>query len=154
MFGKVKKWLGIEGVKVEIHAPEQVREKSGVIEGKLQFMSMNPQTVTSITMTLIEKYARGRGAEKLIDEYEIASIEMEEEFEVPAEDIMEVDFSIPFKLIKSDMDAFGDRNFLFRGIAGTAKYLQSAKSVYRIEVEAKVRGVALNPIDKKTIKIK
>ena len=154
MFGKVKKWLGIEGVKVEIHAPEEVREKTSVIEGQLRFMSMNTQTVTYIKMTLVEKYFRGRGTEKLIDEYKISSIEMEEEFEVPADEILEVDFALPFELIKSDMDQFGDRNFLFKGIAKGAKYLQAAKSEYRIEVEAKVKGVALDPIDQKKIKIK
>ena len=34
MFGKLKRWLGIEGVKVELHIPEKVKASMmGVVEG-------------------------------------------------------------------------------------------------------------------------
>ena len=154
MFGKVKKWLGIEGVKVEILAPETVKASDGAIYGNLHFHSLNSQTVTSITMRVVERYSRGRGAEKLIDEYLLGEIHMEESFEVPAEEILEIDFELPFSLIKSDVDEFGSKNILFKGLANAAKYARAAKSDYRIEVEVTVKGVALNPIDKKAIDIK
>lgn len=154
MFGKVKKWLGIEGVKVEINAPETVKATDSAIYGNLHFHSMNTQTVTSIRMKLIERYERGRGQEKLIDEYLLGEIHMEDSFEVPADEILEVEFDLPFKMVQSDMEEFGSKNFLFRGLASAAKLARGAKSTYRIEVEATVQGVALNPIDKKNIVIK
>lgn len=154
MFGKVKKWLGIEGVKVEIFAPETVKSKDGAIYGNLRFHSMNTQTVTSIHMKLLERYTRGRGADKLIDEYLLGEIKMEESFEVPEDEILEIDFELPFSLIKSDVEEFGSKNILFRGLANAAKMARAAKSEYRIEVEATVQGTALNPIDKKSVIIK
>lgn len=154
MFGKVKKWLGIEGVKVEIFAPETVKAKDGAIYGNLRFHSMNTQTVTSIQMKLIERYTRGRGADKLIDEYLLGEIHREEDFEVPEDEILEIEFELPFKMVQSDVEEFGSKNILFKGIANAAKIARAAKSEYRIEVEVKVKGVALNPIDKKSIIIK
>ncbi len=154
MIGRVKKWLGIEGVKLEIViAPEQ-RRRSGKVEGRLRFQSLNAQTVTSIRIALVEKYTRGRGKEKLIDEYELGEINLKQTIEVPAEEIVEIPFTLPFKLIKSEMDEFGDRNFLYGGVARAAKAIQSVRSDYRLEAEAKVKGVALNPFDKKFIKLK
>lgn len=154
MIGRVKKWLGIEGVKLEIViAPEQ-RRRSGKVEGRLRFQSLNAQTVTSIRIALVEKYTRGRGKEKLIDEYELGEINLKQTIEVPAEEIVEIPFTLPFKLIKSEMDEFGDRNFLYGGLARAAKAIQSVRSDYRLEAEAKVKGVALNPFDKKFIKLK
>ena len=151
MIGRVKKWLGIEGVKLEIViAPEQ-RRRSGKVEGRLRFQSLNAQTVTSIRIALVEKYTRGRGKEKLIDEYELGEINLKQTIEVPAEEIVEIPFTLPFKLIKSEMDEFGDRNFLY---GRAAKAIQSVRSDYRLEAEAKVKGVALNPFDKKFIKLK
>jgi len=153
MIGKVKKWLGIEGVKLELDLPDEVQAKEGILHGKLSFQSMNAQTVQWIKIVLIERYSRGRGTEKLVDEYEIGKREMDIEFEVPPEEIVEVDFSLPFEMIKSEVDEFGDRNFIYGGVAKAAKFLRAAKSDYRIEAEAVVKGVALNPFDKKPVKL-
>lgn len=154
MFGKVKKWLGIEGVKLELVLPEEVLEKEGVVRGALRFQSMNPQTVTSIKVVLIERYTRGRGADKLIDEYELGSIAQQKNIEVPANEALAVDFELPFKVVRSEMEEFGKRNFLFGGLAKVAKMTRAVKSEFRIEAEAKVKGVALSPFDRKAIVIK
>lgn len=153
MFGKVKKWLGIEGVKLELVLPEEVSARDGQIAGKLRFMSMNAQTVTYIKVVIIEKYSRGRGSEKLIDEYELGNIELYEPFDVPAEEMVEIDFTLPYKIVKSDIEEWGDRNPLFGGLAKLAKNVNAVHSSFRIEAEAKVKGTALNPFDKKEIKI-
>jgi hypothetical protein len=154
MFGKVKKWLGIEGVKLELELPEEVWEADGVIRGKLRFYSMNPQTVTYIKVILIEKYTRGRGKEKLVDEYELGEIHLDQIIEIPEYTPVEVDFSLPFTMVKSEVDDFGGRNLLFGGIAKAARALHNVKSEYRVEAEAKVKGTALNPFDKASLRIK
>lgn len=154
MFGKVKKWLGIEGVKIEILLPEAVRRRDGIVEGKLRFHSMNTQTVTNVKVAMFEKYSRGRGAEKLIDEYKLGEIELAETFEVPEGEIVEVDFELPFQLVKSEIDEFGSKNFLFRGISNLAKTANAVKSYYRVEATAKVKGTALNPFDSQPLNLK
>lgn len=154
MLGKVKKWLGIEGVKLELVLPEEVEAGPREINGSIRFQSLNPQIVTSIKIMLIEKYTRGRGKEKLIDEYELGVAEIRRTIEVPAEELVEVAFSLPFTIARSNIDEFGNRNFLFGGFAKAAKTLRAVKSEYRVEAEAKVAGVALNPFDRKGIRIK
>ena len=154
MFGKVKRWLGIEGVKIELVLPEEVSVRSGSLAGKIQFYSMNTQEVKSVRVKLVEKYTRGRGKEKLIDEYLLGDIELVQTIEVPEHEMVEIDFTLPFSLIKSDMDEFGDKNFVYGGLAWAAKRFSSVKSEYRVEAEATVKGTALNPIDKKSIKVK
>lgn len=154
MIGRVKKWLGIEGVKLEIVVAPEQRQKLEVVEGRIRFQSLNAQTVTGIRIALVEKYTRGRGKDKLIDEYELGEISIDQTFEVPPEEVVEVPFSLPYKLVKSDVDQFGDRNFLYGGLAKAARAIQAVRSDYRIEAEAKVKGVALNPFDKKFIKLK
>jgi hypothetical protein len=153
MFGKVKRWLGIEGVKIEMLLPDQVTGSLGVIEGKLKFESMNTQTVTKIKLTLTEKYIRGRFKNKLTDQYKLGEIELEQNIEVPAHEVILIDFELPFSIVKSDMDEFGDKNFLLKKLVNTAKALKNVKSEYFIEAEAAVNGTALNPFDKQQIKI-
>lgn len=153
MLGKVKKWLGIEGVKVELILPDEVKADDGVIEGKLRFQSMHTQKVKSIKLILTEKYTRGRFKNKLSDLYKIAEVEQKEDLTIPADDPVEIDFALPFSVVKSDMDEIGDKNIVFRKLVGAAKKIKNVKSEYSLEVEATVEGTALNPFDKKVINI-
>ncbi len=153
MFGKVKKWLGIEGVKLELILPDMAFEQVGAVSGKIRFYSKNTQAVTRIRLVMIEKYSRGRGKERLVDEYLLGEATLEQRFDVPAEDVLEIDFTLPFELVKSRVDEFGDKNFITGGLMKLAKTLRNVSSEYRIEAEAKVEGTALNPFDRKTLKV-
>ncbi len=151
MIGKVKQWLGIEGVKLELEIPDGQVLSSGTVGGFIRFQSMNPQTVTGIRVVIIERYSRGRGEEQLIDEYELGRLEIKDTFEVSPESPVERTFQMTFEPLESDVDRWGNRNVLNRQFAKAARWFRKAKSQYRIEAEAKVKGVALNPFDKKTV---
>jgi len=153
MIGRVKQWLGIEGVKLELLIPEELEGAQGSFAGRLRFQSMNTQQVTFIKIALIERYSRGRGQEKLVDEYELGKLEIAKEIEIPAGRIVEIPFSLNFSLVHSVFDEM-ERTFLLGGIAKAAKLLNAVKSEFRIEAEAKVRGTALNPFDKKLVSVK
>lgn len=151
MFGKVKQWLGIEGVKVELHVPDKIEANDNTVDGAIRFYSMHEQTVKSVRVRLIEKYKRGRRVNKLVDEYTLGEIELLQEIEVPAHEYVEVDFSLPFNRALSEMDAIESKNFLFKGAIKTAKLIRGVKSEFRIEAEADVRGTALNPFDSRDL---
>lgn len=153
MFGKVKKWLGIEGVKVELVLPEMAFEQVGAVSGQLIFHSKNRQTIQSVHLKMIERYSRGRGKEKLVDEYLLGEIALTRRIDVPAEEALAVDFTLPFQLKKSNVDAFGDKNLLTGGLVSLAKKFSNVNSEYRVEAEALVEGTALNPFDRKVLKL-
>ena len=151
MFGKVKSWLGIEGVKLELSLPEELKYSDGLVTGKIFMSSMNDHTVNSIQIKLVEKYSRGKKEEKLTDEFELGNIEMVQDIKIPANKKIQLSFKLPFKPRKSDMDELEDSNILMGGIVKAAKWLEGVSSVYRVEASAKVAGVALDPFDKELI---
>ncbi len=153
MFKKVKKWLGIEGVKLELILPEKVQETAGVVNGKIRFLSMNVQEINYVKVVMIERFSRGRKDEKMTDEYRLGEIVLEQKIEIPKETPVDVDFSLPFELVKSEMDKLEDKNLIFSGLVKVAKKLRAVKSAYYIEAEAKASGTALNPFDKKLIEV-
>lgn len=153
MFGKVKRWLGIEGVKLELQLPEQVDGAGGLIEGRILFHTMHTQTVKSIRLVLHEKYTRGRFKNKLIDQYKIAETELNDEIIIHADEPVSVAFQLPFTIVKSDMDELADKNFVLRKLVGAAKLAKNVKSEYTLEAEAEVEGTALNPFDKKVVNV-
>lgn len=153
MFGKVKRWLGIEGVKVELLVPDEISARSGQIEGSLRLYSMHEQTVLSIHVKVVERYKRGRRKNKLVDEYTLGEVELVRDITVPEHEAVEIDFSVPFEPMKSNMDTMEEKNVVYRGVARTAKFLKGVRSVHRIEAEARVKGTALNPFDSKEFKL-
>lgn len=153
MLGRVKNWLGIEGVKLELVLDERPLAFPNRLEGQIRLKSIRPQTVLSVTIVLIERYSRGRGEDRLVDEYQLGSIQLTDIIEVAPGEVVERPFSLPFERIQSDVDTFGGRNLLFNGMARLARWSRKVESEYRLEAEAEVKGVALNPFDRKSVKI-
>ena len=155
MFGKVKKWLGIEGVKLQLIIPEEVEaiEGKGTVSGSIRFFSKNTQKVTYLRVVMIEKYTRGRKDDQRTDEYELGEIELSNPIDVPAEQAIEIKFTLPFEVNQSEMDELGNQNILMGGLIKTAKWWQNVDSEFRILAEARVEGTALDPFDQQNIKV-
>ena len=154
MLRKVKDWLGIEGVKIELILPDEVDIEQKYIKGKIRLYARHAQTVESIHLKMTERYSRGRGKEKRVDEYEIGEVSLVQEIDVTPEQEVDLEFTLPYTLVKSDIEEFGDKNFLYGGIAKLAKRLRNVYSEYHIVAEAKVKGTALNPFDKKEVVVR
>lgn len=154
MFGKVKNWLGIEGVKLEISVAEEFNINDGKIVGSIRLQSLSDQKITKLTIRLIEKYRRGRKKEILTDEYILGEINLEKEIKITPETGLEIDFDLPFETRQSEIDEFGNRNIFTGGLAKLVKLAEAVNSDYRLEAEAEITGVALNPFDKKVVVLK
>jgi len=154
MLGKVKDILGIEGVKVEVVCPEVIPDGVDVLEGIIKLTTVREQEVKSISIKLIEKYARGRKDKRLIDEYVLGEFESKKTIKVyPGEEQL-IDFKLEFTRAKSAMDKLQDDSLVYRGLISVAKFFKKVKSTHRIEGSADVKGTKLDPTFKKPIKIR
>ena len=152
MIGKMKQWLGIEGVKLELIVTPEFSPEQGRVSGTIRLTSKNAQTVTAFKLALIEKYTRGRDEEVLVDEYELGTHVIRRAVEVPAGAVpVDIEFVFPFDRVTSPVEEFGRRNPLFKGMAWIANKTRNASSEFRIEAEAQVKGVGLNPFDKQIL---
>jgi len=153
MLRRVKDWLGIEGVKIELVLPERIAAGDIHIKGFIRFKTKHSQTVHSVRLRLMEKYSRGRRKNKLIDEYVLAEKTINTKLKIPENDSVDLDFELPFEMLKSKMDQFADKNIFTKNLAKVAKKMKGVRSEFRIEAEANVAGTALNPIDSKDVVI-
>ena len=152
MIGKMKQWLGIEGVKLELLLPDNFDPNQRSVNGTIRLTSKNAQSVSAIKIALIEKYSRGREDSALVDEYELGSTVLREAVEVPGDAVpIDIPFTLAYNPMPSPVEEFGNRNLLFKGLAWVAKQTRNANSEFRMEAEAQVRGVGLNPFDKKIL---
>ena len=154
MFGKVKKILGIEGVKLEIIVPDKVSREAGIVTGAVKLTSLSDNNlIESIQLKLVEKYSRGRGESKLINEYIMGTLLKKENITISKNDILEIPFELEFVYIKSEMDKMGESNFIARGLVGLAKKARGVHSDYKLIAEANIKGTTLHPFDSKPINL-
>jgi len=152
MFKKIKQFLGIEGVKMQVILPEEINSREGLVTGEVEFSTMNTQRISLITVKLIERYTQGRRKEKRTEEFVLGEVVIDDAFMVYPEEDVFVEFELPFSKVQSSMDARAARGGLVGGLAKIAKAAHGAKSEYRIEAEAKVAGTALSPFAKADVK--
>lgn len=148
VFGKVKEWLGIEGIKLEIKLSDDMAKSDGKITGILKYSTKNTQQVLNTTIRLSEEYSRGRGKTKKTDTYMIAELEINGSFMVYPEDIKEIPFTLTFNNVESEMDKLQSKGGLTGALAGMAKKAKGVKSKFIVEAESDIAGTALNPFDK------
>lgn len=154
MFGKVKKILGIEGVKLELIVPEEASKDSGIITGFVKFTSLSDDNlIQSIQIQLIEKYTRGRGEAKLINEYTMGDLVKREDIKISKNDVIEVPFELNFVFVKSEMDKMEENNFFTKALVRMAKKAKGVQSEYSVRAEATIKGTTLSPMDQKNIKL-
>jgi len=154
MFGKVKKILGIEGVKLELIVPDKVSREAGIVTGAVKLTSLSDNNlIESIQLKLVEKYSRGRGESKLINEYIMGTLLKKENITISKNDILEIPFELEFVYVKSEMDKMGESNFIARGLVGLAKKARGVHSEYKLIAEANIKGTTLHPFDSKHINL-
>ncbi len=154
MFGKVKKILGIEGVKLELIIPEEASKDAGIITGFIKLTALSDDNLLqSIQIQLIEKYSRGRGDSKLINEYIMGDVIKKEDIKISKNDVIEIPFELDFVFVKSEMDKMEESNIFSRALVKLAKKAKGVQSEYSIRAEAKIKGTTLSPMDQKNIKL-
>lgn len=154
MLNKLKRVLGIEGVKVFLDTPEILDKNESVYTGKIILSSITDAIVEQINIKLLEKYERGNKQDKRIDIYEIGNLSITENILIKANTTKEIEFTLHYFLPKSEMDVLGEKNLIFKGIVFAAKSLKKVKSEFSVEVEVLVKDTRLHPFDKKILKIK
>jgi len=152
MFGKIKQFLGIEGVKMQVIVPDEVSSRTGVVQGEIEFSTMNTQRISYITVKLIESYTQGRRKDKRTQEFVLGETMIDDAFMIYPEEDVVVEFELPYKKVQSNIDAMVDRGGIKGSLAKLAKTARGARSEFRIEAEAKVAGTALSPFARTTVK--
>ena len=152
----VKQWVGIGGVKFELQCDAQypIGQGTGNVGGKLLLTSKSDQHVTKIEVKVVEEKTTGRGAEKSTREYDLGKITLpNSEFDIKAGETKSVDFSCPFKVVKSMNDAMKDKGGALGALGKGLAMMEAEKTAYYVKVNGHVKGTAMGPSASKPIQL-
>lgn len=144
MIDRVKKFFGIEGIKVEMSIDTPVPLSTGVINGTLSIEGLRNELITEVNFELHETYTQGRFKSKKTERFLVEEIEIPLNLIISAGEKRVHPFSIQFDPIKSSIDRWGEKNLLTKGIASIAKFSKGVKSQYQLTAVVKSKGAGLH----------
>lgn len=145
MLKKLKNMFGIDGVKVSISAPDKLLLNGEPLNFVLNVSSKSDLVLDHVSIKLIEKYKRGWGDAKLIDEYVLYESVEELDMLIASDEILSAPLKVYFDYNKSEIERLGEKTLL-KPFVKLAMLAKRVKSTFRLEVTAKVKGVKMNPL--------
>lgn len=152
-FSSIKNKLGIGGVKVELQCPGQVAKADGQVVGKVVLTTKSDQEVVGIKITITEQYSTGRGDEKTEKTFTLGELNLPGGFSIKTGETKEVPFTVPFALLKSNNDELKEKGGALGTLGKLGSFANAEKSAYFVEAEVDVKAAALDPSDKKEVKL-
>ena len=149
----IKNKLGIGGVKVKLQVPGQIAKDNREAEGKIILTSKSEQEIVDIEVKFLEEYTTGRGDDEQTKELELGAVKLPGGFTIAAGETKEVSFTVPFEIIKSNADELKEKGGALGAIGKLGKFANNEKSSYFIEADVDVKSAALDPSDKKEVKL-
>jgi len=153
MFGKIKQALGIGTIKVELTVPAQVRRSDGTLQGSIKLTAKSDQEVTKLQIKLIESYTTGRGEEKKTRDFDLGELELPQQLVMKSGEVKSIDFQLGYSLLKSNNDLLKERGGALGTLGKIGAFANNEKSEYFVTAVADVKGTALDPSDRKQIRL-
>ena len=152
-FQTIKNKLGIGGVKVTLQVPGQVAKTTGVVEGKVTMTTKSEQEIKEVVVKIFEEYTTGRGDDKKTKTFDLGVVKIPGGFTLKPGDTKEISFSLPFEIIKSNNDDLKDKGGVMGALGKMGSFASNEKSAYFVEADVDVKAAALDPSDKKEIRL-
>ncbi len=149
----IKNKLGIGGVSVALQVPAQISKNAGTAQGKIVLTTKSEQEIVSLTVKMIEIYTTGRGEEKKEKEYTLGEMKLPGGFSIKTGETKEIPFNLPFALLKSNNDDLKEMGGAMGTIGKLGAFANNEKSEYFIKAVADVKSAALDPDDKKPVRL-
>ena len=147
MLTRLKNYLGVEGVSLALDVTAGLDFATGRLPGTLLVHTLRPQTVRHLTLQLTERYTRGRGEHKRIDDYTLGELELSRAIPVDAREEVAIPFVLRFAERPNRLQrSLPDVPLLRRALSSVAHRAAGVQSVYTLTALASVEGVALDPV--------
>ncbi len=150
---KIKNKLGIGGVKVNLQFPGHASKESKQIEGKVVLTTKSEQEIIEVKIKLVEEFTTGRGDNTSTKSFDLGVVKFSERYIIKPGEIKEIPFVLPFELLKSKADSLSEKRGVVGKIGKVSKFVSNEKSTYQVKATADVKSAALDPFDKKDIRL-
>lgn len=143
MVARIRQWLGIGGVNLQLIVDTNIPKDANQIIGKVLLTSKSDQHVLGITIKIFSSHQERHNNSTTTHRHELGRVQLNENFDIKPSEMKE----IPFILTCQNPEGFLST---LRGMGGVMGALGNIVSVldnhrYYVEASANVKGTALQP---------
>jgi hypothetical protein len=150
-FGKIKQFLGIGTIKMELDVQPSVDLESRLIQGKLKVTGKSDQAIKDIELSFDETFSTGKSDAKSSSKLNWGKMTLAG-FDIKKDEVKEIEFELPFSYAKSSNEAMADKGGIVGGLGKVGTFLDGEKQKYELTATANVKGVTLPPLVSKELK--
>lgn len=151
ILGKIKQFLGIGTIKMELDMQPTIDLESRLLTGKLRVTGKSDQAIKDIELSFDETFSTGKSDDKSSSKLNWGKTSIAG-FDIKKEEVKEIEFELPFTYAKSSNEAMADKGGLVGGLGKVGSFLDGEKQKYEITATANVKGVTLPPLVSKELK--
>ena len=144
-FQKVKQFLGIVGVKVDVQVGDTFSKSGNTIQGKVIITSKSDQQILSVEVGFEEVWRIGKGENETMKTFDLGEWKSEQEFTIKAGETREFPFTLNYSMVKSDNDRMMESSKVGKALGGLGKMMDGEKSNFWLKAMADVKGAAFDP---------
>ena len=150
LWGTIKGWLNIGGVKVKLEGvPQTLPKPSGEVSGKVHLVTKDAKHVLKMIYQLVEEKTTGRGDDKETEELVLGECVVADEFDLSPGEEKSFDFSFPYDL----PNRLADQKGALGALGKMGSFASGEKFAYCVVAKCDVKGTALDPSAKSTVKL-
>ena len=154
LFDKMKNFVGIDTVGVEVVVTESLSSATESINGTVIITGKSEQTVKRIIVNLIEKYKYKNQENSIVtSDYQLGEITLEEEFKIAKDEIKKIAFNLPVKTIE-DKGFYSKEEIEKMKNNKLSKYIVENTSTYFISAVADVEAAKIDPAGRAEVSFK
>ena len=142
LFGKIKDKLGVGGVRAELQQiPDSLARDGGSIQGNLVLTTKSDQEISTIKVIVQERLHK---QDKSINEYTVASVNLEGNFQIQEGETKEMSFTLDYPTLMTVGDVLKAQDNMYKPLE---------RSTWRVEAQVDVKAAAIDPSDKVDVSI-
>lgn len=145
-FDKVKQWLGIGGVKIDLQLDPNITWQTTHVAGKIVLTTKSQQTINQAKVKMTDIYKYKIGDSYRTKEYPMGNIEIPGTLVINPGETKAIDFDLPIAFHKSAEDKLKEEGGVLKALGTAGSFLKGSSDQYVLEASVDVVGTALDPV--------
>jgi hypothetical protein len=152
MFSKLKQFVGMVGITVELDIPGNLAKDASALTGTVRVIAKQDQHITRVTANMKQTHTEGSGEKRVSNDYEIGEIIITNQaFDIKAGETKEFPFTMAFQRRQSGDQRLAESGGVLGALGKFSTMIDNEQDEFWVNAMADVKGAALDPNDNKKI---
>jgi hypothetical protein len=152
MFSKLKQFVGMVGITVELDVPGNLPKDATSLQGTVRVIAKQDQHITKVTANMKQTHTEGSGEKRQSHDYEIGDIIITNQpFDIKSGETKEFPFTMSFTRRKTGDQRLAESGGVLGALGKLSVMADQEHDEFWVNAMADVKGAALDPNDNKRV---